>query len=361
VCGLTAVLAGLNSPALFTLNRRLDLRTLTLINLGVQLVTTVAMTILAWLTGSVWALVGGWFVSSAATLVLSHTAVKQNRVRFTWDRSAAADLFKFGRWIFLSTMVTFLAGQLDRIMLPKLLPAATAATTFGVYALAFSMVLMLTGIATELSGRVLHPVLAEHARRNPAALEGKVLRALRLILTLAVFAVVSVVMGAPVLFGHLYPPAYAPAAWMAQLLALPVWFSILQISADRAALVMGDSKALAVSNIAKLMMTAAAGAGGYLVAGVGGFIGGLTLGTMAGHVVIESSLARHGVRIVRQDAAFTALALGAGAVGGLVPRAATGAWAATPPLLWLLGCAVPVLGGLGLWALLRVRGEVWRR
>jgi O-antigen/teichoic acid export membrane protein len=361
VCGLTAVVAGLNSPALFSLNRRLDLRTLTLMNLGVQFVATVAMTILAWLTGSVWALVGGWFVTALATLVMSHTVVKQHRVWFAWDRAAAHDLFKFGRWIFLSTMVTFLAGQLDRLMLPRLLPEESAAATFGVYALSYSMVLMLTGIASELSGRVMHPVLAEHARRDPAAMEGKVLRARRLILTLAAFAVVSVVMGAPVLFGHLYPDAYGPAAWMAQLLALPVWFSILQISADRAALVMGDSRALAISNIAKLAMTCAAAVGGYMIAGVGGFIGGMALGTLAGHIVIQSSLARHGIGIVRQDVGCTAVAVGVGALGGLVPRAATGAWSDAPPLVWLLGAAVPVLGGLGVWALLRVRSELWRR
>ena len=76
------------------------------------------------------------------------------------------------------------------------------------------------------------------------------------------------------------------AGEIAQLLSLSIWFSLLQASADRALLALGDSRSLAFSNIVKAVFTIGGTLGGYALAGINGFILGLALGALAVWVVV---------------------------------------------------------------------------
>ena len=57
------------------------------------------------------------------------------RNRFHWDRSSADEMMSFGRWIFVSTLLTFLAMQADRLIFGKLITL----TDLGVYGVAAMM------------------------------------------------------------------------------------------------------------------------------------------------------------------------------------------------------------------------------
>ncbi|MCI0659212.1 MAG: oligosaccharide flippase family protein, partial [Acidobacteria bacterium] len=133
--GFTTVLSGLNSTAIFTLNRHLAVRQLALYELSAQAVSIGVMLTWAWFDRSIFALVAGSFVSSVFQLVRSWQLNPGPRHRFTWDREAIKEVASFGKWVFLSTAMTFLAGQTDRLIFARLL----SIEWLGVYGIAVNL------------------------------------------------------------------------------------------------------------------------------------------------------------------------------------------------------------------------------
>ena len=95
----------------------------------------------------------------------------------------------------------------------------------------------------------------------------------------------------------------------------PLWFMILSQTADRALLVVGDTRALATANAVSLAGKVVGCLVGFRLAGLAGFIVGATLGTAAGHTVVQVVLWRHGVRILRQDVRATLALVALGVLG----------------------------------------------
>ena len=91
------------------------------------------------------------------------------------------------------------------------------------------------------------------------------------------------------------------------MLAIAVWFSILQASCDRALLAIGDARSLALSNAANCLVTLPACIVGFRIAGIQGFIIAVGAGNLAGHFMVVLSLARHGLHVVGQDLLYTGL------------------------------------------------------
>src|ERR1700687_4778373 len=113
--GLSAVLGGFESTSMHTLQRKLRLERLTLLDLTGQTVSIIAIILLALADraiygpshpGAVWAIVIGSLVASTVRLVLSHTYLPGIRHRFHLNRGHARHLFSFGRLIFVSTLLT---------------------------------------------------------------------------------------------------------------------------------------------------------------------------------------------------------------------------------------------------------------
>jgi O-antigen/teichoic acid export membrane protein len=124
LAGLAALIAGFHSTRLFSLQRHVDLARVSVIEVGSYAIGLVVMMVWAAIDHSIAALVAGGIASSLAKLVLSHTALPGIPNRFQWDRTSLSSLLLFGRWIFFSTILTFLVGQSDRLVFGKLVPIA---------------------------------------------------------------------------------------------------------------------------------------------------------------------------------------------------------------------------------------------
>lgn len=85
--GFSTIIAGFNSTALFTLNRKIDLGKLTRFEFIVQSIGLVVMIVWAWFNPTIWALVMGNFVLSLVKMIWSHYLVAEPRNRFTWEES----------------------------------------------------------------------------------------------------------------------------------------------------------------------------------------------------------------------------------------------------------------------------------
>lgn len=280
VIGISSILGGFNSTAVFSLNRHLQVGKATLLELVPQLISVIAMIAWAWLAPSVWALVGGWLFYSIVRLPMSHFLNRPMRNRFAWEPAAAQELMRFGKWIFLGTIVAFLAGSLDRILLGKLLTLEE----LGIYSIALTFARVGIEVSTRLSHTVLFPILSR-SQDDPVTLVGQSIRARGLILLAGGALVCGFAISAPAFFRLLYDPRYATAGVVAQWLAILVWFTIVLSSMERVPLALGHPRALFISNLLTTLGYAIA-VPAYWVAGLPGFILGIAAGSLIAHLVL---------------------------------------------------------------------------
>src|SRR5690606_19296570 len=121
-----------------------------------KVIALVVMLLWAWKWPSIWALVVGavteQFVNTAAT----YWMIPGYRNRFHFDRDIAGSMWKFGRWVWASTIATWLISHGDKLILGKFLSAAD----LGIYTIA-SLLTNASILAIEnLAQRVLQPFYA---------------------------------------------------------------------------------------------------------------------------------------------------------------------------------------------------------
>ncbi|MCG8591480.1 MAG: oligosaccharide flippase family protein [Proteobacteria bacterium] len=315
VATFAAVLQGLFSTKLVTETRGLRLGRVVASELAGQAAALVAMVVLAWWTRSVWALVAGGLVAAAVRLAFSHWAIPGPGNRLRWDRSAAADILSFGKWIFVSTLFTFLALRLDVALLGKLLPLER----LGVY----SIGILLAGVVRDVSGRiiqtVLMPALAASHRKGRDVLVRDFRAARGVVLPVGLLAIAAAGFVAPAFFSFLYDARYADAGWIAQLSMLAIWWGFLHESSGRALLALGDSRSWALSHVVKTLATGVACVLGYRVGELPGLILGVAAGAFCGNAVVAWRLQREGFSVWAGDVRQTLLGLALAAAAWWLP------------------------------------------
>lgn len=300
-CGLNMVISSLRSTVTETMSRELEQGRLLRFNYAMSIAGTVAMVLIAYWTRSVWALVLGTMVEWVLYALFSHWMSGSVRHRFCWNREIVRQLTQFGRWIVVSTFLLFLAQQMDRLILGKLV----SAQVLGVYGIAMVLAMKPRDLILSLSGSVLFPVLSEHFRDNPDRMSEKVLGARSMLLTVGLLSMAAAGLGARLFFEVLYDRRYWDAGWMAQLSLLAMWMGILQKSAGYVLLTLGDSRSLAISNAVQIVGSVGGVILGQHFFGLPGFIVGLGVGGMLSQIFTQLALRRQGIGIVWQDIAYT--------------------------------------------------------
>jgi len=310
--GIVSVVSGLASPALFLASRRLDQRLLSqieVLSFLVQLVVTLSWAVIS---PSAWAMIAGWLAGGLARSFMSHAWAGRWKDRFRYDVDSARELYHSGRWIFVSTIVTFLSLHGDRLLLGALVPISL----LGVY----SMAAMLTRLPADIIGRLSHgilfPVLAEAGRLDRKLLENRIKQARTVLIPACMTTCVGIATCGPALFVIAYPTGYRDAVWITPLLAFAGWFSLLQATVDRLLLVLDATRALAVSNALRAIITLIGAMTGYglgsLFMGTStaqwhiiGFICGIAIGSFVGYGHVLLKLSRLGFMLWKQDCVST--------------------------------------------------------
>lgn len=215
VVGLTAIIGGFNSTKLFTAQRNLEAVRVTKIEIGSATLGLVCTIILAWLLESVWALVWGNVITCCLLLIASHLALHGIKNKFAWDRDSLQHMRGFGRWILLSSALTFLSVEGARLMVGAMLDMRQLA----LFTLASTMSLMLWQAMQQVAGRVFFPAYSEIHRTNPKNLMGVLYKArLTIILPSWVLAVLFIFFGVQ-LMDTLYDDRYHGSGAMLEMLA----------------------------------------------------------------------------------------------------------------------------------------------
>ena len=101
------IISGFSNINTVLLQKELDFRRLAYLELTVSLVSTVSVSILAYIMRSVWALVIGQVLTSLLRVSLSYIIVP-GRPAMRFDRQIAKELFGYGRFITGLTIVLFI-------------------------------------------------------------------------------------------------------------------------------------------------------------------------------------------------------------------------------------------------------------
>ena len=305
VVGLSTIISGFNSTALFTLNRHMAVGQLAIFELAGQVVTLAVTIVWAWFSPTIWALVVGGFVTAAFQLVWSHRLNPGSPNRFFWDRDAVKEIVSFGKWIFISTAMTFLAWQTDRLILGKLL----SLEMLGVYGVAFILSDIPRQIILAVSGKVIFPVFAKFADLPREAFRTKIQKNRRNILVGMAFVLALVVSFGDILISMLYDKRYAEATWMMPILALGVWPIILTQTIDPALFAIGKPRYVAYGCFFSFLFLAIGIPLGFYLAGTAGAVIAVPFNNLPFYGVITYGLWRERLACIGQDIKATAIFL----------------------------------------------------
>lgn len=146
------------------LTRRLAFRELAIIDMVKTLLNTVTSIALASTIGA-WALVAGALLGSLAYTVASYF-VAPYVPSLTFDWRAIRPLIRYGRWIFLTSLVAVSGSAMLRVVISRQL----GPTELGIYFLAARLAFLPTEIASEVIGGVAFPLFARlQTQREQAA------------------------------------------------------------------------------------------------------------------------------------------------------------------------------------------------
>lgn len=305
---------GLWPTKLHLLRRHLEVKKLMIITVGAQALSVVVMAVHAYIYRSVWALVLG-SVTVLATPLLISAFIPGHRNRFKWEPTAAKELLSFGQWIFVSTLITFLADRFAVLASGRLVDTGT----LGVFGMATMLSTLPTAVGGPAVNAVILPALSEAARTDRSKLADGFHRARAVVLPLLLFVTLGLVLWAPAFFGLVYKPEFRDAGWMTQLAIIGTWFGYQHDAWSRGLLAVGISRPLAVANAIKLVFTVVLALGGFYLFEFPGLILGSCLGAASGYLAISYALAKAGMSPFKLDAKFGLLALVLGGVGSQVP------------------------------------------
>ena len=312
LAGLTALLSGVESTRLFGLYRRVDLAWVSLVEVSCQAVSVTVMIAWASRERSIAALVAGSLAGSLTRLVLSHTVLPGHRNRLAFDRAAFGRMIRFGRWIFLSTVLTFLVSQSDRLMFGKLIPLSM----LGVFGVGALIATLPSEVLSRMATGVLFPAFS--GIRNAGSDLGAVFaRVRRLPLVVAAWMIAGLAGGGRVAVELLYDERYAEAGWIVQVVALGSWFAVLESTYGAGLLACGQSKWTAASGAAKLAGMLCLIPLGFSVAGFFGAVVGLALSEIAPYAVSARGASGEGLKAWKQDLALTTWMLITAGLAGL--------------------------------------------
>ncbi len=310
VVGASSLVQGFNSTKVFTVGRRLDLKRLTLLELASQILGAAAMIAWALVSPTYWALAAGGLVTPLAKMVLGHVAIPGLRDGFGWHPPSARALASFGRWIFVSTVMTFFAGQSDRLIFAKLVPLEL----LGVYSTAAMLAMMPPTLFGVIERRVVFPVYST-VHREGRPLAPAFLRLRGAFLAGGGVLCAALIACGPALIELLYDDRYREAGWMVQALTLGTWLNLLEMTYGAAHLATGRAQWVAAASFAKVAGIVAGVVIGHRLAGFVGAVLGFSLSEAARYAVLAVGGRRMGLPGLGQDLLYTGW-IGATALAG---------------------------------------------
>ena len=163
---LVPFISGFKSTNIILANRKLHVGHISAMELLSQIIGLVVMISWATISPSIYALLAGALTSAVSTTILSHTLIKGERNRLAFDASATREIISFGKWILITSFLTALLNQGDRLIFGALVDAET----LGIYSVAIFLTTAITQAIFKVNKMVFFPLLSETARGDSSKL-----------------------------------------------------------------------------------------------------------------------------------------------------------------------------------------------
>jgi O-antigen/teichoic acid export membrane protein len=237
VLSISSVISGFRSISIARSNRKLMIKGLAILAITTRVATLVVTVFMAWQLQSVWALAIGATAGALIQACLSHLMLPKFEHRFKFEPSALREIFKFGRWILLATLFTFLGARGQQAMFGIIVPVEI----IGLIAVATLLANIPSEFFKKLLNTVMFPSFSEIMRERPQDLP-RALRKVRLAtIGLAFPLLFAVSLLAQPIIDLLYDDRYASAGVMLALLALNGTVPILSTTYQQLLLAEGRS------------------------------------------------------------------------------------------------------------------------
>lgn len=231
------VISGMNSIAMATCRRHMQLKHLTLLSMFSQIFTTLANVVFAWWLQSVWALVLGSIAGTLFSFLLSYIWLPRYRPKVMFDRSVMAEIVTFGRWILLGTLFTYMSGK----GVTAIMGFEVSVEILGLITVSSTLAWALGDLVGRVLDQVVFPTLSRLYREgkplNPPVNKIKKISFFAILPSFLVLSLVS-----QPLIDLLYDPRYALAGSFLSIAALNGAIGILPMPYQNAMLAAGNSR-----------------------------------------------------------------------------------------------------------------------
>ena len=317
IVGLQTIFAGLTSMK-FAWNKRKvqSMREVAFVEIGAQLAAFVVVITLAFILRSVWALAISSLIFGAVRMILTYVLLDGPKDGLAWDGDSIRRIMTYGRWIFVSTFITFLSVRFDVFAVGAL----AGMSTLGLYHLALMLTSTLNTIGFQVTQSVLFPALSEAARTNDKDILRKTFeRSRKVVLPIGLWCITALTYLAPPFYYYLYREEFASAGWILQCQITFVWFVFLTDAWTRALMVVDDNRSMAIANVVRLGGAVLFAPIGFYIMGIAGLIFGLALASLTAHAWVHYALDKHGLNAVWLDVVYTVTAIPLLSLGAFGP------------------------------------------
>ena len=294
------ILTGLTSPSRFLLQKRLAVRKLALFDLASAIFGAIVQITLAFLMPTIWALIWALLISMAVPAIASFFLIDWRMHRLRWEKEAVHSIVHFGKWIFLSSLVYFLAMNFDRLYLADVIPLAL----LGVYGIARTFADSVTELFQRLGSYMIFPKV------SATGLRGADLRAAIGPMRFALLGVVAVGLALGVTLADqfiylVYDARYHDAGLFLTVLLAGTWFAILASMAEAMMMGLGKPSGVALGNGVKFAAIACTLPILLPRYGLNAAMGAFVAAEAARYMVLTWGKGRAGLNFVRQDVILT--------------------------------------------------------
>jgi O-antigen/teichoic acid export membrane protein len=305
IAGVSTLISGFFSTGVMSLSRHLEVKKVSAFELAGQIVSITVMLSWAYFDRSVWSLLMGSLASGIVQLVWSHAVSPNPPNRWTLDKESVVEIFSFGKWIFLSTALTFFAMQSDRLILGKLL----GLQLLGVYGIAVALAEIPKQVTMAVGGKVVFPMFSKFSSLPRPEFRSRIRRGRLPILLVTAPALAVMISFGDLLISALYDSRYADAAWMLPLVALGVWPIILITTIDGALFSLGNPRPSTWGYFYSFLALAGGIWVGYQLFGVVGAVAAVPLSNVPFYAAVAFGLRKEKIACFDHDGYATALML----------------------------------------------------
>lgn len=245
VAGLTLVIKGFYTTNVLTEQRHLRLGRYTSLTLLSLVINLTFLVIAAWWLGTVWALVIGMLFSSAVSLFLYGRYLPGIKNKFQLEKRSVRAILSLGKYLFFSTIATYVINQSDRAVLGLFVPIAL----LGIYGIAWTLATLPTVVATTIAKSVVFPLYRMRHPLDAPENRAKIFRARRIVAAAALGMSSLMAYMGPWLMGIMYDDRYLLGGPMIVVLCIANVPLIVLNGVMNAALTKGDSLRFMLMNV----------------------------------------------------------------------------------------------------------------